>query len=139
MVIIRATPLVAGFAEGLLLVSRESLSFWGGYDPATGEIIDRRHSLSGKNASKRILAIPYTRGSSTTTAVFLESVRGDTAPAAFITTCVDKFLVLGAIVAKELYEKTIPVLAISIDEFEMLIDDQQVEISEDGWIKGSRE
>jgi predicted aconitase with swiveling domain len=134
MVIIRGTPLVTGTAKGLLLVSRESLSFWGGYDPATGEIIDRRHSLSGKNASKRILAIPYTRGSSTTTAVFLESVRGGTSPAAFITTGVDKFLVLGAIVAKELYDITIPVIAISMVEFEMLIDDQQVNISEDGCI-----
>ena len=57
-------PLVAGEAQGELLVSTEPLSFWGGFDSGTGEIIDRRHPLSGKNAAGRVLAIPGTRGSS---------------------------------------------------------------------------
>lgn len=39
--------LVAGDAAGTVLASGEPISFWGGYDAATGEIIDRRHPLSG--------------------------------------------------------------------------------------------
>ena len=39
-------PLVAGEGAGKLLSSAEPLSFWGGYDHKTGEIIDRRHPLA---------------------------------------------------------------------------------------------
>ena len=39
----------------------QPLSFWGGYDAATGEVIDRRHPLSGQIAAGRVLAIPFTR------------------------------------------------------------------------------
>ncbi len=56
-----ARPLVRGIAEGEALVSREPLSFWGGYDQNTGEIMDRRHPLAGSMAAGRILALPYAR------------------------------------------------------------------------------
>ena len=39
-IVIDLEPIVAGAAEGPLLVSSEPLSFWGGYDSRTGEIID---------------------------------------------------------------------------------------------------
>jgi predicted aconitase with swiveling domain len=98
----RARPLVAGTAEGRAVVSREPLSFWGGYDFRTGEIIDRRHPLSGVLAAGAILVLPYARGSSTTTAVLLEAVRAGTAPAAILTTGEDTFFALAAIVAEEM-------------------------------------
>ena len=69
---IRGTPLIAGKATGPLLVSHEPLSFWGGYDYKTGTIIDQRHPLAGERAGGRILALPFTRGSSSTTAVLLD-------------------------------------------------------------------
>lgn len=62
--VMQGRPLVAGEAEGALLVSAEPLSFWGGYDQETGEIIDRRHPLAGQMAAGRVLAVPFTRGSS---------------------------------------------------------------------------
>ena len=34
-------PIIAGSAEGVALVSAEPLSFWGGYDPKTGEMTTR--------------------------------------------------------------------------------------------------
>ena len=49
--LIQGEPVVAGEAQGEALVSREPLSFWGGYDYQTGEIIDRRHPLSGQVAA----------------------------------------------------------------------------------------
>ncbi len=97
---------MSGSARGQALVSDEPLSFWGGYDPRTGEIIDRRHPLSGSIAAGRVLVLPYSRGSSTTTAVLLEAVRCGTAPAAIVTTGCDAFLALAAIVARELYGRS---------------------------------
>ncbi len=110
--IIHGRALVAGEARGEALVSDEPLSFWGGYDQHTGEIIDRRHPLSGQVAAGRILALPSTRGSSTTTAILLEAIRLGTAPAALLTAGPDPFLALASIVADEMYQKPLPVIAL---------------------------
>ena len=106
-----------GSAAGSLFWSDQPLSFWGGYDPATGEIIDRRHPLSGTLAAGSLLAIPSTRGSSTTTAVLLEALRLGTAPAALITAGIDLYLALPAITAAEMYGRPMPVLALSPEAF----------------------
>ncbi|WP_419948916.1 aconitase X swivel domain-containing protein [Candidatus Palauibacter sp.] len=112
--------LVPGAAEGAVLYSTEPLSFWGGYDAETGEIIDRRHPLSGRNGAGRVMAIPATRGSSTTTAVLLEAIRRGTAPAALLTRGPDPFLALAAIVAGQLYDRAPPVIALAPEDFEAL-------------------
>lgn len=111
---------ITGEARGEALVSREPLSFWGGYDWKTGEIIDRRHELSGRMAKGKILAIPFTRGSSTTTAVLLEAIRAGTAPAAIVTTDVDFFFALASVVADELYTSPLPLVALKQVDFEKL-------------------
>ena len=131
---IQGKPFIPGSANGLALVSHEPLSFWGGYDWKTGEIIDRRHPLSGLNAKGKILAIPFTRGSSTTTAVLLEAIRAGTAPAAIITTATDFFFALASVVANELYTTPLPLVALSEEDFASLQTGQQIEIDNNGEI-----
>ena len=123
---------IQGAARGQALVSREPLSFWGGYDWKTGEIIDRRHELSGSIANARILAVPFTRGSSTTTAVLLEAIRAHTAPAAIITTDVDFFFALASVVADELYASPLSLVALSDADFKQLKTDDDIQITEQG-------
>jgi predicted aconitase with swiveling domain len=123
---------VVGEAAGELLVSTEALSFWGGYDFKTGEIIDRRHPLSGHIAAGRILALPNTIGSSTTTAVLLEAVRAGTAPAAILTTGVDSFLALASVVAAEMYGRAIPLVALSDEQFRSLKTGTPVSLKSNG-------
>jgi predicted aconitase with swiveling domain len=118
--IVYGRPVVAGAAEGGALVTTEPLSFWGGFDFKTGEIIDRHHPLAGVRAAGRILAVPFSKGSSTTTAVLLEAVRAGTAPAAILTTGVDSFFALASIVAGEMYGKSFPVVALDAADFARL-------------------
>ncbi len=132
--VIQARPLVAGTASGEALISSEPLSFWGGYDHRDGSIIDRRHPLNGKIAAGKILGIPYTRGSSTTTAVLVESVKVNTAPAAIICNRIEAFLTLAAIVADELYGKRVPILFTEPEEFDTLKTGQRIAIRGDGSI-----
>ncbi|MCI0551668.1 MAG: DUF126 domain-containing protein [Anaerolineae bacterium] len=132
--ILSGHPFITGSAKGIALVSSEPLSFWGGYDWKTGEIIDRRHPLSGEIAKDKVLAIPFTRGSSTTTAVLLESIRAGTAPAAIITTANDFFFALASVVADEMYSKPIPLVAISPDDFARLKTGDEIEIEGNGKI-----
>jgi predicted aconitase with swiveling domain len=129
---LQGKTIIPGEARGVALVSREPLSFWGGYDWQTGEIIDRRHSLSGQIAKGRILAVPFTRGSSTTTAVLLEAIRAGTAPAAIITTDTDFFFALASVVADELYSSPIPLAALGEGDFAKLETGHEVWVLGDG-------
>jgi len=125
---------VPGQAFGTALVSREPLSFWGGYDHRTGEIIDRRHPLAGQNAAGRVLVLPYARGSSTTTAVLLEALRAGTAPAAILTTGAETFFALAAIVADEMYRRSFPVVIVQETDAVALQTGMHLRIDLDGTI-----
>lgn len=133
--LIQGEIVIPGEFEGELLVSTAPLSFWGGYDQYTGEIIDRRHPLSGKIAANKILAIPFTIGSSTTTAILLEAIRVGKAPSAIITTTRDHFMSLASIVADELYKKPIPIIKISEEDFSNLKNGQTLKISKESTIE----
>lgn len=117
---------------GKLLVSSEGLSFWGGYDHETGLITDQRHPLANQCATGRILALPFTRGSSTTTAVLLEAIKKGTAPAAIISTAPDSFFALASIVADELYGMPIPLVAVGEAAFAKLESGKMATVFEDG-------
>jgi predicted aconitase with swiveling domain len=129
--------IVAGEATGEALVTRDALSFWGGYDFHTGEIIDKHHPLAGSRAGGRILAVPFSKGSSTTTAVLLEAVRAGTAPAAILTTGADAFFALASIVADVMYGKPFPVIALEADDFASLLTGERLSIARDGTISRS--
>jgi predicted aconitase with swiveling domain len=105
-----ARTLVPGEANGPALVLDEPLSFWGGVDPATGDIIDVHHPQRDANVAGRVLVMPSGRGSSSSSSVLAESIRAGTAPVAIVLFESDPLLALGAIVARELYGRTIPVV-----------------------------
>ena len=126
--------IIPGEARGKALVSREPLSFWGGYDWKTGEIIDRRHILSGAIAKDKILAVPFTRGSSTTTAVLLEAIRARTAPAAILTTETDFFFALASVVADALYASPLPLVALPEADFAQLETEDEVQVTRRGTV-----
>ena len=133
--VIAGRVIVSGEAAGEALVTADALSFWGGYDFRTGEIIDRHHPLAGVRAGGRILAVPFSKGSSTTTAVLLEAVRAGTAPAAIVTTGADAFFALASIVADVMYGKPFPVIALEADEFASLRTGERLTIDRSGLIR----
>ena len=133
--VIFGRSIVAGEARGEALVTDEALSFWGGYDFRTGTIIDRHHPLAGVGAAGRILAVPFSKGSSTTTAVLLESVRAGTAPAAILTTGTDAFFALASIVAELMYGKAFPVVALADADFASLETGMHLAVDRSGAIR----
>ena len=130
--ILQGEVVIAGERRGWALVTREPLSFWGGYDWKTGEIIDRRHELSGAIARGRVLAVPFSRGSSTTTAVLLEAIRAGTAPAAILTTDVDFCFALASVVAEELYTFSLPLVALAESDFAKIRTDDEIRVTMEG-------
>lgn len=133
--VIVGRALVEGEADGEALVTHQALSFWGGYDFHTGEIIDKHHALAGVRATGRILVVPFSKGSSTTTAVLLEAVRAGTAPAAILTTGVDAFFALASIVADVMYGKSFPVIALEAADFASLQTGERLIVERSGIVR----
>ena len=94
------------------MVLRKPLSFWGGVDPLTGGIADPRHPRHGEGIRGRILVMERVIGSSSSSAIMLELLRNDVAPAAIVVAEPDAILVLGILVAGELGYATIPLLRV---------------------------
>ena len=124
--------IVAGAAEGTALVSSEPLSFWGGVCPRTGEIIDRRHELLGASVTDKVFLFPSGRGSSTSSAVLMQSIKAGVAPAAIINLGIDPILALGSIVSDELYHQTVPIVILGKDDFSSIKQNDYLVVKPDG-------
>ena len=112
--------LVDGCASAPLLYAEVGLSFWGGVDPFSGEVIDRHHPLSGECLAGRVLAIPSGRGSCTGSSVLMELISNGHAPAALVLAEADEILTLGVLVAQTLFQRSLPVLCIGKEAFGQL-------------------
>jgi predicted aconitase with swiveling domain len=128
-------PLVVGVAAGIALVTNTPLSFWGGVDPRTGEVIDRRHPLDGEVITNRILVLPSGRGSCSASGVLLESISNGTAPAAIVVSEIDPIIGLGAILGDELLGRTVPVVLLKPDERAAIPTGVTVHISRGGVVE----
>ncbi len=115
-----AVTLVPGAAAGAPLRLDEPLSFWGGLDPASGLIIDRWHPQRSANVAGRVLMMPAGRGSSSGSASLAEALRLGAGPAAILLLERDAIVVVGAIVAAELYGRECPVALASKGDWEAL-------------------
>jgi len=125
-------PVVAGWAAGEAVVSAQPISLWGGLNAKTGEIIDRRHDCSGRIVTGRVFVFPWGKGSSTGSAILLESIRLGKAPAAIINCATDPIAALGSIIAEELYSKPVPIVVLGEEDFRSICDGDRLSISPDG-------
>ncbi len=130
-----ARVMVPGEATGDVLRLDEPLSFWGGTDPATGRIIDRRHPQVGESITGRVLAMPFGRGSSSGSSALCEAVRAGTGPVAILMGEPDEIVALGAIVADEVYGAGFPVVVLPAAGFDDLVTGSRVSVAADGAVE----
>jgi predicted aconitase with swiveling domain len=121
-----------GEAAGTALVLSEPLSFWGGFDPASGRVIDRHHPQAGAELAGTILVLPESRGSAGTPAGVAEAVRRGTAPCAIVLGKADANVAAGALVAAALYGRELPVVALVPEELDLIRDGGCVSVRTDG-------
>ncbi|MEL7463876.1 MAG: aconitase family protein [Pseudomonadota bacterium] len=107
----------------------EGLSFWGGVDPASGEIIDTHHPDCGASVAGRILLMPTSRGSCSGSGVLLELALNGRAPAALIFREAESVLTLGALIAAEMFARPIPVARLSPADFAALASAPEASIA----------
>ncbi len=98
--LIKCRKISKGHAKGEVIVTKDPLSFLGGVDPNSGDIIDPGHELYGKNISGKILVIPSGKGSTVGSYVIFQMSKNKTAPKAIISLKAEPIIATGAIMAE---------------------------------------
>lgn len=130
--------LVLGSAQADCLHANVGLSFWGGVDPFSGEVIDRHHPLSGEHIAGKVLAIPSGRGSCTGSSVLLELILNGHAPAALVFAETEEIITLGVLVAQLLFGQSLPVVSVDQTAFAALRSARYLRI-QNGLVQGFAE
>jgi uncharacterized protein len=100
IITLRGRKVVGGVAEGEALVTRDTISGWGGVNPMSGTIIETRHELRGQSFKDKILVFPGAKGSSGWSVVFHMSRLAGTAPRAMVFNEMTTKIALGAVVMR---------------------------------------
>ena len=98
MIVLHGRKIVGGSAQGEALVTRQTISGWGGIDPKTGTIIELRHELRGKSFKDKILVFPGAKGSSGWSAFFHMARLNGAAPRGFVFNKMSTKIALGLVV-----------------------------------------
>lgn len=99
-VILRGRKVVGGCAEGEALVTRETISGWGGIDPMTGTVVETRHELRGVSFKDKVLVFPGAKGSSGWSNAFHMARLAGAAPLALVFSIMNTKVALGAVVMR---------------------------------------
>ena len=89
-----------GSAEGEALVSSSSMSFYGGVNPDSGEVIERGHELQGQSVKGKILVFPCGKGSTVGSYVLYRLAKNGAAPRAIINSKCETIVAVGAIISE---------------------------------------
>lgn len=97
---LRGRKVVGGCVEGEALVTRQTISGWGGVNPKLGTIIETQHELRGQSFKDKVLVFPGAKGSSGWSAMFHTARLMGTAPKALIFNEMTPKVALGAVVMR---------------------------------------
>lgn len=98
--VLHGRGVVGGVAEGEALVTRQTISGFGGINPKTGEITERRHELVGQSFAGKILVFPGAKGSSGWASNFQAARLAGAAPLAIVFNVMTTKIALGAVVMR---------------------------------------
>jgi predicted aconitase with swiveling domain len=99
-VVLRGRRVVGGVVEGEALVTRQTISGWGGINPTLGTITETRHELRGVSFKGKVLVFPGAKGSSGWSAMFHMTRLSGAAPLALLFTEMTTKVALGAVVMR---------------------------------------
>lgn len=129
--IVKGTTLHPGHITAPLISLAEPLSFWGGFDAATGKVTDHRHPDLGLCLTGAVVRMTAARGSSSGSSVLAEAIRRGTAPAGFLVRERDAILLLAALVAQDLYAHPCVIVQLDKDTYDSLQGVRRVAVAAD--------
>lgn len=97
---LKARTIKSGKAEGIALVSRTPLSFFGCIDPDTGVVTEKGHELKGKSIKNKILVFPHGKGSTVGSYALYRMKKNSTSPRGIINGECEPIVAVGAIISE---------------------------------------
>jgi uncharacterized protein len=88
-----------GHAVGELLVSAMGISFYGGVDPETGQVLEKGHVLEGQYIGGRVLVFPTGKGSTVGSYTLYRLKKAGCAPAAILNAESETITAVGCIIS----------------------------------------
>jgi len=88
-----------GKAEGIALVTKDPISFYGGVDPKTGIVTDKENEINGQSIKDRILVFPFGKGSTVGPYTIYQLKKLGNAPKAIINKECETIVAVGAIIS----------------------------------------
>jgi phosphomecalonate degydratase small subunit len=89
-----------GECKGEALTTMQPISFYGGVDPNTGEVIEKGHELHGKTVKGKILVFPNGKGSTVGSYTLYRMKKNGTAPVGIINKECETVVAVGAIISE---------------------------------------
>jgi predicted aconitase with swiveling domain len=121
--------IVDASCSGPVLQLLEPLSFWGGFDPETGEITEVHHPQCGQSIAGTVLLLEQTRGSTSSPGDLVEALHLGNGPTGIIIGQADMTIITAALVAAELYGCQVPVLVVKPKDWVQIPTGSLVSIS----------
>lgn len=91
--------IIPGRVQGEAIVTSQPISFFGGFNPEKGTIIERGHELQGINVTGKILIFPRGKGSTVGSYVIYSMKKRGTAPVAIINIETEPIIAAGCVIA----------------------------------------
>ena len=99
-IVLHGRKVFGGVVEGEALVTKETISGWGGIDVNTGRIIDLRHELAGQCFAGKVLVYHGAKGSSGWSSFFHQARNNGVAPLAMVYKETTTKIALGCVVTR---------------------------------------
>jgi hypothetical protein len=97
---LKGRAIFEGKAEGQALVSSSPMSFYGGVNPDTGEIVERGSELAGQSVKGRVLVFPHGKGSTVGSYILYRLAKNGVAPSAIVNAKCETIVAVGAIISE---------------------------------------
>ena len=89
-----------GTVEGEAIVTKDGISFYGGVDPDSGQVVEVGHELEGKTITGKVLVFPTGKGSTVGSYTMYRMRKNNTAPVAIVNKQIDTIVAVGCIISE---------------------------------------
>ena len=97
--IFQGRKITPGSAEGEALVTAMGISFYGGVDPETGQVVEKGHALEGQFIGGKVLVFPTGKGSTVGSYTLYRLKKAGKAPAAILNAESETITAVGCIIS----------------------------------------
>ncbi|MEA3254343.1 MAG: DUF126 domain-containing protein [Candidatus Altiarchaeota archaeon] len=118
-----------GKVDGIALVSKSPLSFFGCMNPETGVVTEKGHELEGECVKDRILVFPHGKGSTVGSYTLYRMKKNSVAPSGIINEECEPIVAVGAIISDIPCVDKVDISKIKTGD-KVIIDNEKIIINE---------